>query len=362
MVRRYQRRKVVRRRPYRGRRLVAPAIGSGGTRLAPVRAERVNRGGAPVRMGPGVRVGVDALGRIAGMLATATKRRNGFSDDSPATGSVTSFTHSRSNPDKLGAEITKLLVGPRQYSEQVATKIESTVGRQMPFVAGGFFTKNQIQTIKDLVWGGSNPNRDAKIFFKHVISRFYFKNQNNFPVKMRVYMVKAIRDGPSTAIDSPVEAWSKGYTDESDTSADHSFLIGQTPRMSGEFRRYFQVVKTFYLDLSPGQIHEHKVYYGVNKVMNTTTADNLSSQTLGSWTLFCMPVFHGTLVNEEAVADRVSFSAARIDYAHTTTYHYNYFSPNSARISVGNVFESTLTGLETTVDTNMGTAAPANTG
>lgn len=160
-----------------------------------------------------------------------------------------------------------------------------------------------------------------KLYLGYAKHRLVFKNQSNCVGKVQIYDIvsKYITD---TSIDSPIEAWTKGYTDLG--LATQPTIIGNTPFNSPEFRRCFNVKSVRTFNVEPGQQHEHTVIHKINRVYNTTVWDNIGTQaSVKGITSWIMVVFQGSL-GHETDNTKITYMPMKLDYVQHTEYNYGF--------------------------------------
>lgn len=262
----------------------------------------------------------------------------------PGPGGQSRLVHSKSNPDKLSKHIFKQFIGKNTTSDQSASFSQSTIGRQATATVAELFTLQDFQQMKNQVLPvePSNPENDitinntsaksAKFFIRKAYSVLHLKNQSNISQKCVILDILCKRDAPNysaaTNVETPLSAWLQGvYADLNQSGLANQQIVGNWPTMSDEFNRYYKIIKKTKLHMEPGFFHEHRIKYNVNKVFNSSTVDNLTNKNVKGWTLTTMIIHYGTLAND-TVTNAVTYAPAKIDFAISKSYVYQYMLNN----------------------------------
>lgn len=177
--------------------------------------------------------------------------------------------------------------------------------------------------------GATGSSNNIKFFLGYLKYKTVYRSCTNHPVRLAIYDVVPRRTPLSTSYDSPLEAWQKGFTDYGITLpsglTSQSFVVGNTPFQSPEFRRFFTCVKVTLVNLEPGQQHEHTVYRRINRLVNSTAFDTTGSlQSFPGLTFYQMAVVSGSIGHESTSSTNVTFMPCTVDYARSVEFNYAY--------------------------------------
>lgn len=324
---------------YRGRRVYRRKLGGVvrpfGRPLYPVPFKRkrpvpTTGTGAPVRMGRRVR---PRYARSYTQTMTKTKTQFG---KATKVGENSSISSNRIGKRRLNYVSSKMLA-PRTVTEITGNSTNCTAGRQNHFSIP-IMTRTALASIKSVLGGGDNNIRFA---LKTGRMRVSFKNQSNINARCVIYdIVAKNRVCPSALFDSPRELWEKGLTDYG--VADTMYNPGLTPFKSPEFRKHFYVHKATYVNLEPGQQHEHSVWYQWNLQMDSTEFDNYASDTVPKCTRYVMVVFYGTLYHESTEVTEVTTAPITLDYSYTREYSFAGMLYNVPTMGVTNSLSTAI--------------------
>jgi len=287
--------------------------------------------GAPVRQGQRV--------RRAGKTATYTRRKR-KTNRAVKQGDNSSFSYtfikSRWNP-KLKS-LYRLVQGKQTRLEQSASSAVSTTGTQNA-LAIMYFAKSRLDDITTICNDGNFTDNSVRCFIGGIKLNCSFKNQSNAVGKLMIYDLICKKHTPSTNLDTPTEAWSKGYTDLGAGSLNN---IGTTPNISSEFRQFWGVHKVTTVMLEPGQQHDHVVSRSINKVYDSTYWANNVGTAVARLTGSVMFVWHGSLAHESSAPTNVTYTEMRLDFAHSIEYTFGYMKQNVPSHTVYTQFPSVL--------------------
>lgn len=163
---------------------------------------------------------------------------------------------------------------------------------------------------------GNVADKDQRYIIKNQTSKIVFKNQSNFQNKIRLLVVKCIRDVPDEegALQTLL---GKGFLDYGlSDSAEH--LVGITLAQCPRFWRYFKIASqtTFYLD--PGAQREKTIRSNYpqdwsKRYSNTTSYVELAGS------LRFMLIVEGGLGHDTTTAGNIGFSNSVLDVFMTGT-------------------------------------------
>lgn len=319
---------------YRGRRVYRRRLGGGyggrvmapfGRPLYPVPFKRKHPGnpggnGAAIRQGRRVR-----RKYAGGVAAVRTKQQRRI-------GKVTSHgDNASSSMNMIGSKY-----GPRQV-QSVARKIvqpqtvsshsagTSTCGYGVQKIENfAIMYKSSLTDMETKANGGTATNNSMRLFIKNGKFRLTMRNQSNHNVRMTIYDIVCKRDPPDATLDTPAEAWLKGFTDFG--AATQPTLPGTTPFRSPEFRQYFAINRATTLSMEPGQQHDHTVIHNWNKLISSARFQNMVSTSCAGLTRFIMIVYHGSLMHESTTPGTVTYGSCTVDYAAYSEFSWGWIS------------------------------------
>lgn len=274
--------------------------------------------GAPLRKGLRVRRGAKG--------ATATRQRRRKINTARKTGDNSSLSYTKMLA-KWNPQLKRLyrVVQARQtVASQAGGNSTCSVGRQN-VTAFTCLSATTLGSLKANVNGGATDNA-VRMFLGSAKLKVSLRNQTNSVAKITLYDIVCKRAGPSFSLDSPIEAWTKGYTDMGITNPEQ--ILGQTPSHSPEFRNLFYTHKVTTFMMEPGQQHDHTFYRTINRVVDSTLWDNLQGQSCPGLTFFTMVVFNGTLIHESATPTTVTTCGVTLDHVFTFEIDYGFMQSN----------------------------------
>lgn len=292
----------------------------------------------PLRLGRRVR---PRMARSFTVTKTKQKRRFGTAHKTGDNSSISStrYGFAMSHSNKM---LFRKLVGRQTYSGNTSTNFTSGQGEQGVFQYG-VLSRDQMVAIKAQALGGTTNANNAKIFVGYVKHRVVFRNQSNSSGRVTLYDLVWKKNPVASSLDTPIEAWQKGYTDFGVTGNEE--IIGNTPFQSPEFRNHVTVKKVTTLHLEPGQQHEHTVYYRVNRIINTTLFDNSGFAPVPFLTSYVMGVWHGSL-GHELDNSKVTYMPMKLDIAQHFEYNYGWLPPIQSSFTQVNNMSKTVVDFD----------------
>lgn len=296
----------------------------------------------------------------------------------PGPGGQSGLKYSKPNPDKVSKHIFKQFIGKNTTSDQVAGFTASTTGRQATAIVGELFTLADFQQMKNQVLpvDATDPDNDitinntsaksAKFFIRKAYSVLHLKNQSNISQKCVILDIMCKRDAPNynaaTNVENPLAAWLQGaYHDINATGQANQQIVGNWPTMSDEFNKYYKILnKPVKIHMEPGQFHEHRIKYRVDKLFNSVTVDNLLGKNIKGWTLTTMIIHYGTLANDTVNNNQVTYAPAKIDYAISKSYVYQYMLNNYNTLKQNTTHITTVTNALEHMGDNDKATQPVN--
>lgn len=319
------------RRPPRGQFIkkaaYAAAFGMAGQYL-----RKRKRSGAALRKGR--RVGL--RGSVVKRAAVARVRRHGENS------SLSSVWIGRRRRG-VHKSLYRKLAAPQTAQYVAAGKVASLIGRQ-GVATFDFLTKGNLDGIKSVVTAGGS-DKNVKWFMKTGRLKLTLRNQSNSNCRLTLYDVLPKRLTCSTSIDSPEEAFSKGLSDLSGATIS-STSLGVTPFKSPEFRRNFYVHRVTYVNLEPGETHEHVVHFIWDRFIDTVAFENVNSQGIPGFTRFVMAVFHGMLGHESADDAVVTHLPVKLDYSIMREWSYSWMETPAPTVSRVDALPLTITNFD----------------
>lgn len=236
--------------------------------------------------------------------------------------------------------LSKNVIAPQTLDYYGSGNLTCTQGRQS-VNSFDFLTLGNLNTIKSSI---TASNTNIRLFLKTARFRITMRNQSNVNARMAIYDIVTKMQTPSISIDTPVEAWVKGSTDFGDANA--PYYIGQTPFKSGEFRRYFAVNKVTYVNMEPGQQHEHIVYHKYNRLVDSSIFENQVGTAIKGITRFCVVVFYGHLAHQTDNATNVTTCPVNIDYMVNRQWSYGWLSNVLPTMTITNTIPTNILDLD----------------
>lgn len=218
---------------------------------------------------------------------------------------------------------------------------DSTTGVQTNFTVGTL-SRADLNGIKtnldaDLPTEFKYGTNDMKIFFGEVTSRLHLKNQTNHVACVVLYDLIPKRTSDNQVIDTPVEAWTVGLTQQGMSS--YSTYPGNSPYESKEFTKRFIVAKSTRLYMEPGEQHEHVFVRRINRVFSSVLWDQTASQageSVYGLTGYTMVVVYGSIGHFDTdVPATVSYMPVRLDWIHHLTTQYQFVGVQAKKTALG---------------------------
>lgn len=293
--------------------------------------------GAPVRTGRRVRP------RTAGRTATRTKQKT-LRGKTTKIGENSSMSVNGMGPRYMPAKygmLAQKIISPQTVASTTSNYVASSQGRQN-FVQIPFLDKSELATIKTSISAG---NRSVSFMLKTGRLRFSFRNQTNTNARCAIYDIACKRTGYSASLDEPLEAWSKGLTDYG-VGGGGVYTCNLTPFKSPEFRKLYHVHKVTYVNLEPGQQHEHIVHHRYQKFVETTDIDNAPGVTISGITRYTLLVFFGHLSHQHDDPAQVTVSPVSIDYSIFKEYSYGWIEKSVPSFAVTDALPTSILDLD----------------
>lgn len=294
--------------------------------------------GAPKRMGPKVRTK-----QLQSRSYTSTiRKRRRTSGKAYKTAENSSMSTNKIGGRILPKSVYQIakLVAPRTIANNSSGNISCTQGRQQ-ILAFEYNNLSELQYIKSII---SSTDRNIRLILQTGITKLLLRNQTNTNCRLSIYDIVTKRDSQNTTYDTPIEAWQKSSTDNSDVN--QLYYIGQTPYKSAEFRKFFAVNKVTYANLEPGMQHEHIVHHKYNKIIDTTRWDNTTGTSLAGLTRFIMIVFYGHLAHDTAAPASVTTSPITLDWMYSEETTYKWISNQIPGVTYTNNLPTTIVNLD----------------
>ena len=241
---------------------------------------------------------------------------------------------------KLNGALFKKVMGLQTKCFNASYYWSSQVGGQGAYQISGL-DRTMLQAVKTTLVGSTSNN--CKIFLGYYKLRVHLKNQSNVVGKLTIYDIVTKFNPFVSSCDTPTESWNKGLGDMSTGAVTASCnMIGATPYVSPEFKKFFSIRKVTIVDMEPGQQHEHVRFHRVNRVINSTDFDDSPQVSIRGMTVFTLFVFHGSLMHEALDASKVTYSPMKLDYALTHECKFGSLSDTLPSYSVETAFPSTV--------------------
>lgn len=149
----------------------------------------------------------------------------------------------------------------------VQTQYSVLYADQYPFQT--LFNRMQVNDIS-----GNNARR---LLARNMYGEITFTNCTNSVLYVQLYDVMSKRELTSTSsvqapVINPHTAWQSGLALIGNSNPGAS-MVGTYPTKVPNFRDYWKVCKVTKHMLSPGEVHKHKVYYKINKIIPQTRVD-----------------------------------------------------------------------------------------
>jgi len=201
----------------------------------------------------------------------------------------------------------------------------------------------QLAVIKDLANSGFATDNDVAFYLGLSKMKLHLRNQSLTTCNMKLYDITTKRSPLVTTVDTPQEAWDKGFLDMDPTLTAHSLEVGSTPYKSPEFKQYFKVQKVTTVMLEPGQEHVHNIKVNHNRRVNSTEFDQRTTPYIGGITTWTIAVFYGSIGHDATTRAQVGFCPITIDWAWRREVSYGYTLRNTPGFKYTNVIPKAIT-------------------
>lgn len=254
-----------------------------------------------------------ARSRTRTITKTKRKRKHNRSVKAGINGS-TSFCRLGRRPRRgATARIAKTMGHRRTIADSRAGNSVCAIGKQQ-IMQFALTTAADLGVIRTAANAAVSTTNALKLYMFESKQKIHLRNQHNSLVTALIYDLTSKRVPFAAAVDTPQEAWERGLTDMG-LAAGHSLNIHQTPQFSAEFRRHFNVQKVTKVLMEAGQQHEHSVFSGINRMVDTTELGDNAVSSMPGLTTWCMIVHYGSLAHETAAPSTVTYSPNTIDFA-----------------------------------------------
>lgn len=277
----------------------------------PFRRRRPPGAGAKLALSARPRMG---MGRSRTLTRTVTKRKKKRRTKTHVAGMNGSMSSTRLGRRffKSGGVLAKQVVHKQTVATSLGNFTLSSIGKQQVLQLP-ILTAADLISIRTLANGGVATDNQLKLFLYESKQKIHLRNQHNALVTVLIYDISTKSVPLGSSMDSPTEAWETGLQNMG-LAVNHSLNIHQTPSFSPEFRRFFKIQKVTKVLMEAGQQHEHSVYMGTNRLVDTTAVGTGGITSMPGLTSWCMIVHYGSLAHETAITTTVSYTAARLDY------------------------------------------------
>lgn len=193
-------------------------------------------------------------------------------------------------------------------------------------------------------YGTSTPvgYKTERILYKSCLAEYAYTNSTNAVCRMLLFDIVPRTDIYNTSGDanSPVNAWSDGFSDEiSGGTGGQAQIVGAMPFASVKFCHFFKVLKITNINLAPGQMHVHRVKHTPNKIINNEVLSQGNVSSLRGLTLHHMGVFYGQPVLD--AGGGVTTEATKILCIRKFSYEVSYLPNNMTSLVMNNNLSAT---------------------
>jgi len=110
------------------------------------------------------------------------------------------------------------------------------------------------------------------------------------------------------------------------------FSLNASPLSCDKVRQYYKIKKTSKVRLAPGQLHDHKVLFALNRIINMSLVQNVNTNKAGL-THFTMVTVMGLPCHDSTDGTKINTSPANIDviWNKSMSYNWNYGPPKEIR-------------------------------
>lgn len=171
---------------------------------------------------------------------------------------------------------------------------------------------------------GVNNNNKIELYIKDVVGNFMMKNNANVQSKLIIYECKVKRSSASNPITQIKDGIAARFNETPATSTKYK-LDNLAPTLSGIFTNHCKVENAKEIILDPGQVHEHKFRYAINRKFCVSDyydeMKNGNIPFIGGWTRFILVKCMGTpVVTSDGLT--VSTSSGKIVWTYDQKVDY----------------------------------------
>jgi hypothetical protein len=295
------------------------------------------------------------MARSYTLTKTKTKRRTGQVSSHGDNQSFSVNSIGKKWLTRFEQMMWRKVVSPQVKFENGSSTSSSTTGSQA-VAEYRFLPKNYLTVMETAANGGFVTDAPVKFFLRSAKSVVRMRNASNSNCKITLYDIVTKRAPPSAALDSVLEAWTKGLVDYGNSATAYQ-TVGQTPHKSPEFNYYFSINRSTTVSLEPGQQHDHTVYHSYNRIVDSVSFQNSASTSIPGVTRTTLIVFHGTLGHESLTPANVTYMPIKLDLAYTYEYKYGWIEKTARTYGISDtnpkvIADFDFMGQSGDVDTN----------
>lgn len=294
--------------------------------------------GAPLSVRPRMGMGYS---RTLTKTRTRKKRKRVQTVAASMNGSSSFFKH---GSRRVKSWLQKKVLHRSVIASQNPSAATSGIGKQQ-VTQFSLLQRLSLDAMRTSVNNGVPTENALKLFIYQSKQKIHIRNQHNSLVTMLIYDIMTKQRPSAATLDSPAEAWEKGFLDIG-MAAGHSLNVHQTPSFSAEFRMYFKIKKVTKVLMEAGQQHEHTVRQNVNRLVDTTTTGSGAFLSLPGLTSWVMIVHYGSLAHETASPALVTYSTATLDFVQFQSDTYGGLSDDLPSYVLTNNLANTALNLD----------------
>lgn len=192
-----------------------------------------------------------------------------------------------------------------------ATKSTSTVGTQAVYN----FSALEPSTLLAML-----PSVNDKMIIRGLKAEISLVNSSSTNSALTIYDCICRKDCSVSANSSAVNAWGTGVDSAGGSATDYQ-TIGSIPEESVTFNEFYKVVQRTRINLAPGELHRHEIYYSPEKVLSGLYLTNVPYGIAGI-TTHTMFVHHGMPAHDSTTTTNVTIDQSDLDIVIKFSYDW----------------------------------------
>lgn len=192
--------------------------------------------------------------------------------------------------------------------------------------AGDITTTAGIQGVTSFAYASSAgmfaylASVNDQLVMHSIKAELLFTNSSSSNSAITIYDIVARKDAGNANVALPSLAWQYGV-DQAGGAANDYLVVGSEPTESVAFNQFYKIVQRKRINMAPGQLHRHEVYYQPNKLLKGQYLTQQPYNVTGV-TVYTMIVHHGMPAHDRVTGTNVTIDISSIDWCQKVSYQW----------------------------------------